>query len=82
MVHVLEDGDLIVDRQDGVVVPAQELLLQNFYCGEVPIGQRPGQVHLGRVTFAERLDDLVLLVKNWVLGPLALRVCHSSWMVS
>ena len=30
MVHVFEDGDLVVHRQDRVVVAPQELLLQDF----------------------------------------------------
>ena len=35
VVHVLQDGDLVVDGEDGVVVSAKELLLQNLDSDEL-----------------------------------------------
>ena len=66
MVHVLQNRDLVVHRQDGVGVAAEELLFENLDGGKGAVLSVASEVHLGSVPFAETLDDLVLSVKNRV----------------
>jgi len=71
VVKVFQDGDLVVNRKDGVVVSAEELILEDFD-GDVLgwVLDVPGQVHLGGVPLAKRLEDLELAVEDWVLFSL------------
>ncbi len=35
VLHILEDGDLVMHRKDGVVIASEELFLEDFDCGVV-----------------------------------------------
>ena len=79
MIHVFEDRDLIVDRQDGVIVASQKLFLQYFESHELSCTSAAAHIHFGSVSFAERFDDIVLVVENGVLGALcALLLYHCT----
>ena len=68
VIHVFEDRNFIVDREDGVIVASQKLLLQNFESHELSCASAAAHIHFGSVSFAERFDDIVLVVENGVLG--------------
>jgi len=68
VVEVLENRNFVLNRQDGVFVASEELFLQDFD-GDLLGGglvDRCGQVDLAGVSFAEALDDLVLVVEDGV----------------
>ena len=67
-----EDGDFIVDAQDAIVITPEELLLEDLE-GDILVTlvvlsvYFPAQVDLRGVALADRLDDLVLAVEDWML---------------
>ena len=67
MVQIFEDCNLVVDRKNGVTVPSQKLLLEDFDGSVVVAAELLAQVDFGGVALAEGLEDLVLLVEDGVL---------------
>ena len=68
VLQVLENGNLILHRQNTVVIAAQELVFQDFDRHLLAgVGEAAAQVDFGGVSFAEGLDDFKLVVENWVL---------------
>jgi len=80
VLEVLKDGDLVVDREDGVLVTAQELFLEDFD-GRVVLGvDLLAEVDLTGVALAEGLDDLIFPIEDWV-ESLGCCVCLSLHLV-
>jgi len=76
MTHVLEDRDLVVDREDWVFISAEELFFKNFDCGESGVLLIATEVDLRGVTLSETLNHLILSVKNGMSLPLLGRWKH------
>lgn len=69
VLEVLEYLNFVVDGNDGFLVAAQELFLQNFDSDESLVGDRvvSCDVHLGGVAFSARFQDGILAVELGVL---------------
>ena len=88
VVHVPQDGDLVVHRLDRVIVSAQKLFFVDFKCCFLSVLRVDGHVNFGGVALAERLYDIILLVENRVLSALSpslaeitcARVVHVSFL--
>ena len=72
MLQVFENGDLVVHRQNRVLVAPQEFLLEDLDCCIIFSVDLAAQVDLAGVALAERLENFVLLVEDGVLLSLSL----------
>ena len=72
MLQVFENGDLVVHRQNRVLVAPQEFLLEDLDCCIIFSVDLAAQVDLAGVALAERLENFVLLVEDGVLLSLLL----------
>ena len=72
LVHVLQNSDLIMYREDRVIVPAQKFFLQNLDGDQFATLARFAHVDLRGVSLSQRLDDVILSVEDGVRGSLPL----------
>lgn len=65
MVQVLQDGDFVLHRKDGVFVSVEEFLFENLDgCESLGVLEGASKVHLRGVAFAEALEDFELVVED------------------
>ena len=72
LVHVLQNSDLVMHREDRVIVPAQKLFFQNLDGDQFATLARPAHIDFRGVALSERLDNVVLSVEDGVRGSLSL----------